>query len=219
VPSNLDLLDLAEVLRTYGRGVVFRGPRWDPETGNPIVLSHLGDTEGDMTFTPNAEVAALTLPELTGPAQHEGTYTGENPTLELPLFVADPSLLPILSPKGSAHAGRSGRTAVAEHTLVIFPEALFGESRAQLVHNAGAWTLGGEALTPAQLAILDLSVWLWRGYFMRPARRWLGGAGDASKNIEQVSFMVMHHPGLPEGHKLYTTGDPNDYGIDLEGGS
>lgn len=219
MPSNLDLLDLAEVLRTFGRGVVFRGVRWDPETGAPIALTHLGDTEGDIAFTPNGEVAGLTLPELTGPAMHEGTYTGENPSLEIPIFLADPALLSVVSPKGSAHAGRSARTAVAEHTLLILPEALFGESRAQLAHNAGAWTLGGVALTAAQLALLDTALWLWRGFFNRPPRRWLGGAGDASKNIESISFQVMHHPQMPEGHKLYTVGDPNDYGIDLEGGS
>lgn len=215
----MNLLDLNEVLRTYGRGVVFRGVRWDPGEGSPIVLAHLGDTEGDIAFTPNSEVAGFTLPELTGPAMHEGTYTGENPTLELPLFLADPALLPTVSPKGSAHAGRSARTAVAEHVLVIFPEALFGESRAQLTVTAGAWTLGGVPLTAAQLALLDTALWLWRGFFNRPPRRWLGGPGDASKNIESVSFQVMHHPGMPEGHKLYTVGDPHDYAIDLEGGS
>ena len=219
MPSNLELLDLADVLRTYGRGVVFRGVRWDPSSGAPIVLEHLGDTEGDIAFTTNAEVQGFTLPEVTGPAMHEGTYTGENPSLEFPLFVADPALLAKLSPKGSAHAGRSARTAVAEHVFVVLPEALFGESRAQLAVTAGAWTLGGVALTAAQLALLDTALWLWRCFVNRPPRRWLGAAGDGSKNIENVSVQVMHHPGMPEGHHLYTVGDPGEFGIDLEGGS
>lgn len=217
--TNLSLLNLADVLRTYGRGVVFRGPRWDPDSGAPIVLSHLGDTEGDIAFAPNAEVAGFTLPELTGPAMHEATYTGENPTLEIPIYLADPALLATVSPKGSGSAGRSSRTTPVEHVLAIFPEALFGENREALVHNAGDWTLGGVPLTAAQLALLDTALWLWRGFFNRPPRRWLGGAGDASKNIESISFQVMHHGGMPEGHKLYTLGDPNEAGIDLEGGS
>lgn len=217
--SNFDLLNLAEVLRTFGRGVVFRGSRFDPETGSPIALTHLGDTEGDITFTPNAEVAGLTLPEITGPAMHEATVTGENPVLEMPLFIADPALLATVSPLGSASAGRIGRVAAAEHTLAIFPEELFGDSRAQLAYNAGAWTLGGVALTAAQLALLDGALWLWRGFFNRPPRRWLGGAGDASRNIETVSFQVMFHTGMPTGHGLYTVGDPSEAGIDIEGGS
>lgn len=217
--SNFTLQDLADILRSFGRGVVFRSARWDPELGNPLALTHLGDTEGDIVFNPNAEVVGLTLPEVTGPAMHEGDYTGENPSLELPIFLADPALLPTLSPKGSAHAGRSSRSQVAEHTLAIFPESLFGENREALLCTAGAWTLGGVALTPAQLAILDNALWLWRGYFNRPSRRWLGGPGDARKNIEPVVFNVMHHSAMPEGHKLFTIGDPTDSSIDLEGGS
>lgn len=217
--SNFELKTLAEVLRSYGRGVVFRAERWDPETGDPLALVHLGDTEGDIVFNPQAEVTGLTLPELTGPAIHEADSTGENPTLELPLFLADPALYPIVSPNGSAHGGRSNRVAAAEHTLAIFPEALFGESREALVCTNGAWTLGGVALTSAQLALLDAALWLWRGFFSRPPRSFKGGAGDARKNIETVTFQVMHHDSMPEGHKLYTTGDPADSGIDLEGGS
>lgn len=215
--TALNLLDLADVLRSYGRGVVFYAPRWD--NASPLTLAHLGDTEGDIVFNPNAEVSGLTLPELTGPAMHEGTYTGENPTLELPIFLADPALYSVLAPRNSAHAGRSARSAVTEYTIVVLPEALFGAARAELAYTGGAWTLGGVALTSAQEALLDAAVWFWRGYFNRPSRRWLGGAGDAAKNIEQVTFNVMHHPALPEGHKLYTTGDPSASAIDIEGGS
>lgn len=217
--SNFTLKDLAEILRSYGRGVVFRAPRWDPEQGEPIALVHLGDTEGDIVFNPQTEVAGMTLPEVTGPAIHEADFTGENPTLELPLFLADPALRALISPKGSRHGGKSYRTAAEEHTLVIFPEALFGESRGEITCTAGVWALDGTPLTSAQLALLDNALWLWRGYFSRPPRSFKGAPGDGKKNIETATFQVMHAPSFPEGNKLWTEGDPTDEGIDLEGGS
>lgn len=219
-----NLIDLAALLRSYGRGVVFYAPRWDRTT--PLVLTHLGDTEGDIVINTNPEVAALTLPELTGPAAHEVDYMGENPTIEMPLFLAEPSLLAIVSPVGSAHAGRSRRGKVREYTIVIFPEALFLKDNAEgiaqrvsLEFADGAWTLDGVALTPAQQELLDVSFWLWRAYFNRAPRRFLGGAGDARKNIETVSVQGMHHPEMPEGNALYTTGDPAEEDINIEGES
>jgi hypothetical protein len=221
---DYDLLDLTTINRSYGRGVVFHAPRWDPT--EPLALTHLGDTEGDIAVNTNPEIATLTLPELTGPAGHEGDYTGENPVVEIPLFLAEPALYAIISPSGSAHAGRSARGAVAERTLVIFPEQLFTVvdgagiiSRHTLAFAGGVWTLNGQPLDAAREALLGLSIWLWRGFFNRTPRRFLGGAGDARKQIETASFQGLHHPDMPEGHHLYTTGDPADAGINLEGGS
>lgn len=219
---NLSQLDLNAVKRSLGKGIVFYANKWNPTT--PLALTHLGDTEGDISIAPNAEVAMLTLPEVSGPAPHEADYTGEAPTIELPLYLADPSLMAVVSPSGSGSAGRTLRRAAKEYTLVVFPEALFIDDnfeRATLAYAGGNWTLGGLALTEAQEELLATSLWFWRVVFNRPPRRFLGGAGDARKQIETVSCMVMHHPGLPEGHHLYTLGDPSlaTPTIDLEGAS
>lgn len=221
---NLNLLDLTTVLRSYGRGVILYAARWDRDA--PLALSHLGDTEGDISFNANGATAGFTLPELTGPAMHEADYLGENPVIEFPIFLADPALMAVISPAGSGSAGTTRRRAVAEYTLAIFPEALFlvndaqgVPQRKQLAFSAGNWTLDGQALTAEQLALLDVATWIWRGFFNRPPRRYLGGAGDAKKNIETVSFQGLHHPGMPEGSMLYSLGDPADSDIDLEGGS
>jgi hypothetical protein len=221
---NYNLLDLTAIRRRIGRGVVFYAARWDRDT--PLVLTHLGDTEGDITTATNAEVAPLTLPELSGPAAHEADYTGENPTVEIPLYLADPALLAIVSPTGANSAGATRRRQVQEYSLVIFPEALFlknnadgAPERKQLAFAAGAWTLDGIALTAEQTELLGLSLWIWRGYFNRAPRSFKGGAGDASKAIETVSFQAMHHGVMPEGHMLYTTGDPTEADINLDGES
>jgi len=222
--SNLTLLSVAEVLASYGRGVVFYADKWVPANG-PLVMTQLGITEGDITVTPNAATAGLTLPELTGPAVHEMDYQGENPQVEIPLYLADPALIAIVSPSGSAHAGRSRRGPVKEYTLMVIPEAIFLlANNAGIVSdytvafdNAGVWTFNDEALTDEQQRLLDVSFWLWRAVFTRPTRRFRGGAGDDKKNIETATATAMHHGDLPEGHHIYTTGDPFASEIDLNG--
>lgn len=222
--SNFTLKDVSRILASYGRGVVFYADKWDPTAG-PLVMAQLGVTEGDIVETPNAATATMTYPELTGPAAQEMDYLGENPVVEIPLYLADPALLAIVSPSGSAHAGRSRRGPVKERTLAIFPEALFLSTDAEGIVTdktvafdiAGAWTFNGVALTADQQRYLDVSFWLWRCVFNRPPRRFRGGAGEEKKNIETVSTQTLHHPDMPEGHHLFTTGDPFDSAIDLNG--
>lgn len=222
---NLALASVAGLVASYGRGVVFYAERWD-RTG-PLNMVQLGVTEGDIVINTNPEVAALTLPELTGPAPHEMDYTGENPQVEIPLYLADPALMAVVSPSGSAHAGRSRRGSVREYTLAVFPEALFLAADSEGIVDDyvvafdanGDWTFNGVALTPERAELLAASFWLWRGFFSRPPRRFRGGAGDERKNIETVTLQGMHNPDMPEGHHLYTTGDPFLADINLDGGS
>lgn len=227
---NYSLLDLEALLRKYGRGVLFYAHDGDDNSvGDPIrwdaasalYLAHLGDTEGDIVFEPNQSVATLTLPEIAGEAIFDATYTGENPQLQVPLFLADPDILPIVSPTGRKGGGHIRVRDVAERTVVLFPETLFrkaDETYATLAYSGGSWTLDGSPLTAENQTLLDLSVWFWRGYFERPARSFLGGHGDDGKNIQTVNFNAMMHPDMPDGERLYTVGDPSDYGIDIETG-
>jgi hypothetical protein len=221
--SNFTLADVSGVIASYGRGVVFYSEKWD--TISPLAMTQLGVTEGDITVNTNGATAGLTLPELTGPIPHEMDYLGENPVIEIPLYLADPALIAIVSPSGSAHAGRSRRGPVKEYTLAIFPEALFLQSGADGIvtdhsvafDGAGVWKFNNAVLTEEQQRLLDASFWLWRVVFNRPTRRFRGGAGDDKKNIETVSTQSMHHPDLPEGHHIYTSGDPFESNIDLNG--
>lgn len=228
---NFTLLDLNTLLRTIGRGVVFYAPGagdgvegWAPGLGDPLALVHLGDTEGDITVATNSETGGLSLPEVTGPARHTATFQGENPVVTFPMFVADPDLLDILSPTGSRHGGSSFRRRAKEYTLVIFPEELFLEPqndgtflRRTVAFTGGVWLFNGTPMPAERQALLDLSIWFWRGYFEKTQRRFIG-APDG-KNVETVTFQVLHHADMPEGHHLYTMGDPDAEAIDLEGGS
>lgn len=222
--ANFNLADVSAIIASIGRGVVFYAAKWVPSSG-PLVMTQLGVTEGDITVTTNAATANLTIPELTGPIPHEMDYLGENPVIDIPLYLADPALIAVVSPSGSAHAGRSRRGPVKEYSLAIFPEALFLVDDAEgIVHDhtiaysgAGAWSFNGVALDADRAALLDSALWIWRAVFNRPPRRFRGGAGDDKKNIETVAVQSMHHPDLPEGHHIYTTGDPFTSLIDLNG--
>lgn len=221
--TNFLLADVSALVATYGRGVVFYAPKWDGV--GALSMTQLGVTEGDIVVTPNASTAALTIPELTGPAAHEMDYIGEAPTVDIPLYLADPALIAICSPSGSGHAGRSRRGPVKEWTLAVIPEGIFLEAGGDGIvadhtvafDGAGVWTFNSIALDADRQRMLDVSFWLWRAVFNRPPRKFRGGDGDAKKNIETVQAVGLHHPGMPEGHHIYTTGDPFASGVDLNG--
>jgi len=223
---DLTLLNLETIARKYGRGVVAYAVdapggapvRWDGTSA--LVLEHLTDTEGDIAFNPNGMNADLTLPEIAGDAVFESTYVGEAPTLELPLFMADPDLLTIISPLADAGGGHIRVRDVSERTVVIFPEALFrmaDGSYDALAYGVGGWTVGGVALTAAQQVLLAHSIWFWRSYFDRPQRTFKGGHGNDAKNIITVTLHAMMHPTMPDGQRLYTTGDPALQAISILG--
>src|SRR5262245_21163836 len=176
--SNLTLQDVSGIIASYGRGVVFYANKWVPADG-VLTLTQLGVTEGDIVVTPNSQVAGLTLPELTGPAVHEMDYQGENPTVEIPLYLADPDLIGIVSPSGSKHAGRSRRGPVKEYTLLVIPESIFLQADCEGIvsdytvafDGSGVWTVNSLPLDTEQQRLLDASFWLWRAVFTRPTRR------------------------------------------------
>jgi len=217
--NTYKLLDLQAQLRAIGRGVVFYAEKWDGETN--LSLTHLGDTEGEITAEMNESYSHLTLPELTGEAKHRSYVSGEDPVVTLPLFLADPALRAIVSPTGNASGGYQRQRPVKERTLVIFPEELFFDASegeyGDLSYTGTAWQLNGEALSPAQTKLLGQSVWFWRGYFTKPGVAFRHE--DGGKLVESISFQAMQSDlalaVLPDGERIYTLGDPGDKDIDI----
>lgn len=219
----MNLLDLTTLLRTIGRASIFYVSKWDGTTDLPDTLIHLGDTEGEVALEPNTEFNDLTLPELTGPAIHVRYLSGDNPELSIPLYLADPALRAVVTPKGSGSAGYQRQRLVDEYTLVIFPEQLFIESNVQVALDyttAGGWTVGGDAATATQLAYIDQSMWFWRGHFSRPPMTFQHE--EAGKAVDVVTFQGMHADlalaTIPDGERLWTYGDPADASIDINPG-
>lgn len=221
MPNTFTLLDLTTQLRDIGRGVVFYASKWAGTTD--LGLTHLGDTEGEMTVNVNEEYSHLTLPELTGAGKHRSYVAGEDPVISIPIYYADPALRAIVSPTGNASGGYQRRRPVTERTLVIFPEELFydagpDDAYEALSNSSGVWTVGGTALTDRQQDLLDLSMWFWRGYFTKagPVFR----HEDGGKAVQTINFQVMHSDlslsVIPDGQRLYTLGDPLDSGINID---
>lgn len=219
---NYSLLDLSAILRSISRGVVFYAPtRWDGLTD--LALTHLGDTEGEITVAFNEAYSDLTFPEITGPAKHARYVDGEDPVVSIPLFYADPALRAICSPTGNASGGYERRRPVTERTLVIFPEELFFDEAGSRTYetlaftgNPGSWTLGGVALTSRQEELLGLAIWFWRGHFTKPGAVFKHDL----KDVQTVNFQVLQTDvplaKIPDGERLYTLGDPADKGINIE---
>jgi hypothetical protein len=193
--------------------------KWDGTT--PLYLKELGLLEGEPTWSPNGETNPLTLPEYLGPAPIKVNYTGEAPVLELPMYLADPALLSIVSPTGGPGAGYESQQPVARRTLVVFPEALFrndagGPLLSLTYTTADGWEVGGVAVTAEQERLLGLSLWLWSGFFSRPAIPFR--FGDGGKALTSTEFSVIADLDLdfPEGSWLYWIGDPADAAIDID---
>jgi hypothetical protein len=182
-------------------------------TGADLTLIALGLTEGEIGIELNDSYSELTLPEETGAAPHAKYLEGYAPVVTIPLIAADDALRAIVSPTGSAHGGYDSRRAVTERALVLIPQEVFIENNAKVAlvatNTAGtmAWTVGGDAATAAQLALLDLSIWFWRGHFTATPPMYKHE--DGGKVVQQVQFHAMHNSSMPSGHKLFTIGRPD----------
>lgn len=214
--ANYTLLDLTASVRDIGRASVFYSAGAFAGSGNDLSLTHLGDTEGEISIEPNEEYSELTLPELTGPAAHQKYVVGGAPQVTMPIYAADAAIRAILSPTGSASGGYARRRAVTEYTLVLFPEDVFIESDAQVTlgyTTSGGWTVGGDAATTAQLALLDLSIFFWRGHFERAMPMYKHE--DGGKVVQEVNFHAMVNNAMPDGHRLFTVGRPDQSSIEI----
>lgn len=213
---DLNLANYATNPLALGRAAVFYAPDyWD---GNAdLALTHLGVTLGEVG-PPNAEeINALRLEEITGTAQHEATVKNPDVVIEFSAIVAERTVFELLSPTGSSSAGYRRPRPVKERTLVLLPEALFVEDDEEITvgyTSVGGWTVGGDAATPAQLALIDLSLWFWRGYFLRTNPVFREADGGLAR--VPVRFQLMQDLTKPDGEQLWTLGDPADAAIELD---
>ncbi len=211
--STATIGNLEATIRHIGRGVVFYGVGAFAGSGNDLTLVFLGDTEGEITVEDNASFSELTTPELTGEIARAKYLEGIKPVVTIPLLGADPALSLIVNPTGVASGSQGGgferHQAVTEYTLVIFPEELFIESNTPAVvayTTAGGWTVGGNAATSEQDALIDKAIFFWRGHFESLLPRY--SHEDGGKLITEVTFHAMHNNAMQQGHYVYTIGAP-----------
>jgi hypothetical protein len=225
----MQLTDVPTNERYIGRASIFWAPVWDGETDLFADLEHLGDTEGDVVFDPQASFVYLTTPELRGQAKLLGYEEGSDPVLDVPFYRGSPAMLAILSATASKHGGHTRRVPVDQHTLLVVPEELFWNASTKeyngvdLIYNgAGDFQLdfgeGAAAFTAAQSRFFGLAHWIWGGHWISPTRTF--AHTDAGKAVQTTRFQGMVNENLPNGHQLWTVGNPFTEGeIEVAGGS
>ena len=218
----MQLGDLDTTVFSIGKGAVFYADAWDFNSNIYTSLQPLGFTEGQVSVEMNETFNELTLPEYTGDAPHKRFVQGEAPVATIPLYLADPELRAVISPTGSASGGFRRQLPVKEYTLVVLPEELFLDPVTNfqedlvLAATGTGWTLGGSPLSTEKERLLNQSVWLWRGSFTKTPMRYQHEEGG--KVVDEATFSVMYQVAAPNGHRLYTIGDPYDADIDVTTG-
>lgn len=222
-----ELINIASQAYDIGRAAIFRAPYWDGTTNlfDDLLdtrFQHLGNTEGEIAFAPNAEYSSLMIPENLGPGVLKKYLTGFAPTAEFGMFPS-PTLSPILSPTGAASGGNTRQRRVKLHTLWIAPEQLFIkpnavtniEEEVEVTVAAGVWSKDGEAFTAEDQRLFDMSIFIWMADFtqMMPTYR----HEDGGKSLTTVTLSALQDLTKAEGHQIWTMGSELvASGIDLE---
>jgi hypothetical protein len=139
------------------------------------------------------------------------------------------ALLDIITGKSSASGGYTRQRDPIYATLIVLPEELLIDPTTQLpgtlrftlalgwqfVGSAGG---GAVALTAEQERLRAHSIWAWKGFFEEPNIPF--NDENAGEALAPVTFHVVHNDGLsgaiPNGHLLYTIGNPVADGVDIE---
>lgn len=172
-------------------------------------MTSLGGVEGTVEVTPGYNSNALSAPELTGDVAHQMVTTLGNVTVTIPLIIADMSVIPKISPTGTTGGGFSIPQKAAETTVLIIPRNLVGGSLVNTTGLTAGWTRtagNGVAGASGAGAAPVNAIWLWRA---TPTYASLPFAyGNGGKIIITVTYTAMFDGTKPEGHKVFTIGDP-----------
>lgn len=213
--TSYSLSDFTAAVLQLGRAEVFYAAAFGDGSAD-LDLTHIGVTEDPIEPENNEEYSILTLDEHTGPAPIEVYYKGAAPEISFSVVDGGQSIFDTVSPTGSRGTGYQRRRSVDEKTLVLFPTELFIEDDEEATvayTTAGGWTVGGDDASAAQEALIDMSLWMWRGWFTQLTPRY--SHEDGGKAMREVAFRLMQDFERPDGQQLYTLGDPADVSIDI----
>lgn len=181
-------LTLTSALKSVGVAQVNVG---DPFTNNGLVA--LGATEGEITASLPFTTNDLTAPEFTGEIVHSRKVASGSPTINVPLILGDTALWPKIMPTGIRGAGWSTMQSPTTTSVVVVPYDEMGSS----------WGYNGTTWSPA--APVN-ALWFWKASPVPGDLAYRFGEGG--KVVMPVVFTAMFYAANPEGHKVYTIGDP-----------
>lgn len=200
----LTKISLAEALRAIGRAHVFAGDAFTVDGMVP-----LGATEGDIEVEELESYNDLKLEEYTGDAVHDRKVRHGGALVTIPLIVgpavggADDGtdVYDMISSVGDGSGGGySNEQDVVTTNLLIVPDS-----------EIGAGLSYPDADGPWAPAAPKHAIWLWRAApeaSSQPFRQ-----GEGGKIIREVTFRSLFDAARPEGHKLWTRGNPIAHGI------
>lgn len=197
---------LTAALAAMGVAEVFIG---DPFTNNG--MSSLGAVEGTITVNVPQETNQLTAPEMTGGVAHQSTITYGDVNVVVPVIMGDPAILAKISPTGLKSGGHSTPQKVVETAVLIIPRAEVGgglDWNPAVIGGPGWDRTAGNGVSAGTLAAAapKNAVWLWRAF---PTFASLPFSyANGGKVIAEVTFHAMFYAANPEGHKIFTIGDP-----------
>lgn len=203
--AGLTPFSLSAAIAAIGVAEVYIG---DPITAINGMLS-LGAVEGTIEVSPGYNSNPLAAPELTGDVAHQMVTTLGNVTVRIPLIVADMSVIPKISPTGTTGGGFSIPQKAAETSVLIIPRSQVGGSLVNTTGLTAGWTRtagNGVGASSGAPAAPTNAIWLWRAtptYASLPFQY-----GNGGKVIIEVTYTAMFDGTKPEGHKVFTIGDP-----------
>lgn len=202
---------LAAALKTVGNAEAFIG---DPFTASAMVS--IGAIEGRIRFSAPKNLNLLTAPELTGDTPHQAQSTPGAATITVPL-ISDgdiAALLAKISPTGQGGEGTSQPQDVFTTSLLIIAR----KEVAGGLSNAGTvWTRVAKGSIPGGSGVgfePKSAIWFWRAMANFDELPYVYENGG--KQVVDVTFTAMWYNGaqtIPEGHKIYTVGDPRRTGV------
>ncbi len=204
LPATLDA-----ALASIGNAHAFYGSFF---AVNSVTL--MGQKMGDIADnSPEATVSDLKAEEITGDANHDRLILGGGLQLTVPLIVPeDGSFWGDFSPTGVSGDGYSNPQRPLYTSVAIIPDWEMGGG---LKYAAATWTrLAGNGIAAATgaAAAPKNALWIWKAALGRGKPNWsIQNGGRMIVPVTITGFWRKESTAgnpLPEGHHLYTFGDP-----------
>lgn len=186
---------LTAALQNIGQAQLAIG---DPFTSGGMAM--LGLTEGELTADISHREYDITAEDYTAGIPHQVSTNVDSAVITIPLIVTNKALLVKVSATGEASGGYSSPQPVQETSALLIPEKEVG---AGLSYNPAATTPAWSPAAP------NMAVWFWRCYLTHGAIPYRVG----TNTIVEVRVRAMLYAPNPEGHKVFTIGDPIAEGI------
>lgn len=190
---------VSAVLKSIGVARVFMGDLLT--VGGTVALP----TEGEITVPTTQTLNVMTAPEFTGDVPHDAWVLPGDLVITVPVIYGGTQTLGQFSAHAAASEGYSNPKRPTFTSLAIVPLIeMDTQSPPQLSYNGTVWV----PATPPVHAL-----WFWKVVPLRPDLRLAFDNGG--KVILPVSFRVFFDATKPEGHKIFTQGNPVTAGVTL----